>query len=92
MNSSAHRRPEMLPFTAKVCSTCAQLMRIQARVQHHVVMTRDTSDHPHTPHREVWWFSVNNSTTAASLGLSLGASTQPHAGHVFVHMTHEGER
>ena len=81
MNSSAHRRPQMLPFTAKVRTTCAQLMHTQARVQQHVVKTQHTSDHPHTPHRYNGWFSVNNSATRASLALPLGASTHTRAGH-----------
>ena len=49
MSISAPRRPHILPFTAKVCSTCAQLVRIQARHREHVVMTRDTPDTTHPP-------------------------------------------
>ena len=48
MSISAPRPPQTLPFTAKVRSTCAQLMRIQARVKHHVVMTQRTPDPTHT--------------------------------------------
>jgi hypothetical protein len=39
----------MLPFTGKVRSTYAQLVRTQVRVQHHVVVTQHTPDTTHTP-------------------------------------------
>ena len=92
MNNSAPRPPQTLAFGARVRSTCTQLMRTQARVQQHVVKTQHTSDHPHTPHRYNGWFSVNNSTTRASLALPLGASTHTYARHVPTLIAREDKR
>ena len=48
MSISAHRPPQTLPFTAEMRNACAQLMRTQVCVQHHVVKTQHTPDTTHT--------------------------------------------
>ena len=61
MNNSALRRPQMRPFGARVHSTRAQLMHTHARVQHPVVVTRDTPRPPLVSIEKWGWFLVNNS-------------------------------
>ena len=92
MNNSACRPHQTLPFGARVRNACAQLMRTQARHRAHVVTTQHTPDPPTHPHREVWWFSINNSTTAAPLALPRGTGMRTHASHVSAHTARKDKR